>query len=122
MTQRCGQARHGCASCRDRAEFADQLSKSGVNSDLIKYLSKEVFTIVILRERLLKGIADELPMKHDFETRCDFLRDEVDNMDGKGKPGLPFSFMSSGGRDCPSLPFYQFYRAGNRNMSQSRTS
>lgn len=51
---------------RDMAEFADQLSKSGRNLDLIDYFSKEVVTNVILRERLLKCIADKLPMQEDF--------------------------------------------------------
>lgn len=52
---------------RDRAEFFDQLTRSGRNSDLIDFLSTEVVANVILRERLLKGISDDLPMKHDFD-------------------------------------------------------
>ena len=52
---------------RDQAEFAGQLTKGGGNTDLIDYLSKEVFTKFVLRDRLLKGIADELPMKDNFE-------------------------------------------------------
>ena len=84
---------------RDRAEFASQLSKIGGNSDLIDYLSKEVVTNIVLRERLLKGIADELPMKDDFEKFCDFLRDEVDGMDKKGKPN-EYSDQTADGSDA----------------------
>ena len=43
---------------RDQAEFTGQLSKSGGNADLIDYLSAEVVTNKVLRERLLKGIAE----------------------------------------------------------------
>ena len=71
---------------RDQEEFAGQLSKSGGNADLIEYLSKKVVTNKVLRERLRKGIAEELPMKKDFENFCDFLREESDDMDAKGKP------------------------------------
>ena len=48
---------------RDRSEFSGQLENVGGNADLIEYLSKEVVSNKILRERLLKGIADEFPMK-----------------------------------------------------------
>ena len=48
---------------RDRSDFAGQLDKSKGNADLIDCLRKEVVTNTILRERLLKGIADDLPMK-----------------------------------------------------------
>ena len=71
---------------REQAEFTGQISQSGGNSDLIEYLSKEVVTNTVLRERLLKGIADDLPMKNDFEIFCDYLRDEADDMGDKGKP------------------------------------
>ena len=81
---------------RDQAEFTGQLSKSGGNSDLIEYLSKEVVTNTVLRERLLKGIADDLPMKSDFETFCDYLRDEADDMDDKGKPNEASDQVASG--------------------------
>lgn len=53
---------------RDRAEFAYQLTRSGGNSDLIDYLRKKVVTNVALRECLLKGIADELLMKENFDA------------------------------------------------------
>ena len=39
----------------------------------------------MLRERLLKGIADDLPMKKTFDEWADFLRDESSDMDDKGK-------------------------------------
>ena len=52
---------------RDRYEFEGQLDKVGGNADLIEYLSKEVVTNIMLRERLLKGIADDLPMKQTFD-------------------------------------------------------
>lgn len=70
---------------RYRAEFADRLTKSGGNSDLIEYLTKEVATNTFLRERFLKGIADDLPMKHDSDAWSEFLRDEEKDMDEKGK-------------------------------------
>ena len=70
---------------RDRSEFAGQLEKVGGNADLIDYLSKEFVSNSMLRERLLKGIADELPMKESFEEWADFLRDEASDMDDKGK-------------------------------------
>ena len=71
---------------RDQAEFIGQLSKNSGNADLIYYISGEVVTNKVLRERLLKEIAEELPMKKDFEAFADFLRDEADDMDAKGKP------------------------------------
>lgn len=67
---------------RERSEFTGQLSKSGGNSDIIDLLSKEVGTNLMLRERLLKRIAEELPINKNFEAWCDFLRDD---MDSKGK-------------------------------------
>ena len=81
---------------RDQAEFTGQLSKSGGNSDLIEYLSKEVVTNTVLREHLLKGIADDLPMKNDFEAFSDFLRDEAERMDNKGKPNEASDQVASG--------------------------
>ena len=52
---------------RNRSEFAGQLEKVGGNADLIDNLSKEVFSNSMLRELLLKGIADYLPMKKTFD-------------------------------------------------------
>ena len=70
---------------RDRSECAGQLDKVGGNADLVEYLSKEVVSNSMLRERLLKGIADDLPMKKTFEDWSDFLRGEATDMDNKGK-------------------------------------
>ena len=39
----------------------------------------------MLRERLLKGIADDLPMKETFEDWAYFLRDKASDMDNNGK-------------------------------------
>ena len=80
---------------RDRAEFEGQLNKAGGNADLIEYLSKEVVTNVVLRERLLKGIADDLPMKKPFNDWADFLRDQAADMDrtGKGTVSRPGPFL-----------------------------
>lgn len=55
----------------ERSEYAGQLSKSGGNSDLIEYISKEVVTRTMLRERFLKRMADDLDMKKDLEPWCD---------------------------------------------------
>lgn len=52
---------------RDGSEFAPQLTKSDGNSDLIYYASNKFVANMILRERLLKGIADELSMKKNFK-------------------------------------------------------
>ena len=81
---------------RDQADFIGQLSKSGGNADLIEYMSSEVITNKVLRETLLKGIADELPMKKDFEAFSDFLRDEADDMDAKGRPNEAVDQVTSG--------------------------
>ena len=81
---------------RDQEEFIGQLSKNGGNADLIDYISSEVVTNKVLRERLLKAIAEELPMKKDFETFSDFLRDEADDMDAKGKPNEASDQVASG--------------------------
>ena len=70
---------------RDRSEFEGQLDKVGGNADLIEYLSKEVVANIVLRERLLKGIADDLPMKKTFDDWADFLREEAADMDNTGK-------------------------------------
>ena len=70
---------------RYRSEFAGKLDKSGGSADLIEYLSKEFVTNTMLRERLLKGIADDLPMKKGFEKFCDFLPDAASDMDNTGK-------------------------------------
>ena len=80
---------------RDQSDFIGQLS-SGGNADLIDYLSNEVVTNKVLRERLLRGIAEELPMKKDFEDFCDFLRDEADDMDAKGNPNEASDQVASG--------------------------
>lgn len=45
---------------RDRADFSDRLTKSGGNSDLIDFPSKEEVTNTMLRKRFLKGIAVRL--------------------------------------------------------------
>lgn len=42
---------------RDRTKFTDQLDKNGGKSDLVNYLSKEIGTNYMLRDRLLKGNA-----------------------------------------------------------------
>jgi len=81
---------------RDQSDFIGQLSKSGGNADLIEYISKEVVTNKVLRERLLKGIAEELPMKKDFEVFSDFLRDEADDMDAEGRPNEACDQVASG--------------------------
>lgn len=39
----------------------------------------------MLRERLLKDITDEMPMKEDFDAWSDYLRDAAEDMDDKGK-------------------------------------
>ena len=70
---------------RERSEFPGQLDKSGGNANLIDYLRKEVVTNTMLRERLLKEIADDLPMKEGFEQFCDFMRDAASDMDDTGK-------------------------------------
>lgn len=43
----------------------------------------------MLRECLLKRIADDLTMKEDFEAWCDFLRDAADDMDDEEKGNDP---------------------------------
>lgn len=62
-------------------------TNSDGNSELIDYLSKELVSNAMPHERLLKGIADELPMKEDFDAWSDFLRDTEAEMNytGKGK-------------------------------------
>lgn len=52
----------------DRTEFSEHLTNNGGNSNLIDYLRREVVANEILCERLLKGIADELPMKKEFDA------------------------------------------------------
>ena len=70
---------------RDRSEFEGQLDKVGGNADLIEYLSKEVVTNIVRRERLLKGIADDFPMRKTCDDWADFLREEAADMDHTGK-------------------------------------
>lgn len=68
LPQRGRQTRHGYAPCVcDKAKFSEQLSKIGVNLDLIDFLNRKVATNVMLRECRLKYIADEFPMKEAFE-------------------------------------------------------
>ena len=90
---------------RDQTDFTGQLSKSGGNADLIEYICKEVVTTKVLRERLLKGIADDLPMTTDFKNFCDCMRDECDDMDGKGKTNEPSDQVASR-HACGSAPNY----------------
>ena len=59
-------------------------------------MSSEVITNKVLRERLLKSIADELPMKKDFKAFSKFLRVEADDMDAKGKPNEAVDKVTSG--------------------------
>lgn len=49
------------------------------------YVIEDVVTNTMVRERLLKGIADDLPMKVDFETWSKFLRETAQEMNDKGK-------------------------------------
>ena len=81
---------------RDQADFVGQLSKTGGNADLIEYICNDFVTNKVLRERLLKGIAEELPMKKDFDIFSDFLRDAADDMDAKGKPNEAVDQVASG--------------------------
>ena len=42
-------------------------------------------TNIVLRERLHKGIADDLPIKQTFDDWADFLREQAADMDHTGK-------------------------------------
>ena len=81
---------------RDQTDFTGQLSNIGGNADLIEYICKEVVTNKVLREKLLKDFADDLPMKSDFGIFCDYMRDECDDMDEKGKTNEPSDQVASG--------------------------
>ena len=97
---------------RDRSEFEGLLDKVGGNADLIEYLSKEVVANIVLRERLLNGIADDLPMKKTFDDWANFLRGQAADMDNTGK--------GNEDADCATQAGKSFKFASVPSMSRGR--
>lgn len=74
----------------------------------------------MLRERLLKGISDELPMKEDFDSRSDFPRDAATEMDdsGQGNKLIECALVSTPHFRRASFPAQnRFLGAHARNVS-----
>lgn len=66
-----------------RAEFADQLTNNDRNSNLIDNIVKEVYTNIMLRQHLLKSVADVFLIKDEFDTWCEVLREAAQEMEDK---------------------------------------